>query len=206
MSINLSLARIVDFVRALNKRAKLFQAGGSLLSHPTQDIDILVQYPGYDTGEILEHCKRYREFGFDGIKVLSAYEEGEVNPEEPPFKMPELKPFDGSFLLEADQQTKEKYDMVIKVVREEMIFDLLISYDFSIDPEQFLMRRFSFFPLSIQQIAKDLTTDKMYRSQWQRSEVIYYASKGKSYQKYRKYYPDKEFSPIPKPEINYFPF
>lgn len=167
------ITNAITFCLAADPDAILFQAGGSLLEHETHDIDIIVKMPHSDSAAMLEHSKEYYKFGFHKVNVCEAYNEKKDEP--------------GSF------------DMVIKLTCPDgMIIDLCILFDQSRDLDDFIFEQFTYFPLSIQQIAKRLDTGQMYRSIWQPLDTIHYLSEGKALDKYKKYYPDRIFKPYVK--------
>lgn len=190
--INNAIELIKVFCRDLDKDSRLFQAGGSLLDHGTRDIDIIVQFPNITPDEV-KYCEENSDYwGFSKFEYSEKYvgASGSVR----------FSDIVGSFDPDVKEITKlgvvtEDYDLVVKGKCLGVDFDLLMMFDDCPHPD-FIKRRLSFFPLSIQQVALDLHTRELVRSIWQDSDIIWYGSISHSLEKYKSYYPDRIFKDI----------
>ena len=199
-----SLSKVLNFVKRYNKDAFVFQAGGSLLDHPTRDIDVLVMIP--DSADNKYLFTKYVTRNDDYFQKLRDIDEiyGEANQYQVKlrFNMPELYHLSGDKGYIIDQ---DAYDLVVKVTEDGVDIDMLVIFD-NKNKHDFIFTRMGFFPLSIQQIALDLETGILWKSSWQENPEILYSNKGKSYQKYKLYYPERGFLSIhpPLPELILF--
>ena len=199
-----SLSKVLNFVKRYNKDAFVFQAGGSLLDHPTRDIDVLVMIP--DSAGNKDLFVKYVTHNKDYFQELRDIDEiyGEENKYQAKlrFNMPELYHLSGDKGYIIDQ---DAYDLVVKVTEDGVDIDMLIIFD-NKNKHDFIFTRMGFFPLSIQQIALDLETGILWKSSWQENPEILYSNKGKSYQKYKLYYPERGFLSIEQPLPGLIPF
>ena len=89
-----------------------------------------------------------------------------------------------------DSNGESPYSAVIELTTDNMKYDLLFITSDAFN----IMSFFGFYPLSIQKIAQDFVTDKIYKDPEQESEQIFiYHDDFKFIDKYKKYYPDREF-------------
>ena len=199
-----SLSKVLNFVKRYNKDAFVFQAGGSLLDHPTRDIDVLVMIP--DSADNKDLFTKYVTRNDDYFQKLRDIDEiyGEANQYQAKlrFNMPELYHLSGDKGYIIDQ---DEYDLVVKVTEDGVDIDMLVIFD-NKNKHDFIFTRMGFFPLSIQQIALDLETGILWKSSWQEHPEILYSNKGKSYQKYKLYYPERGFLSIEQPLPELIPF
>ena len=192
------LEKVLMLVKGYNKNSFVFQAGGSLLSHPTRDFDFLVMVPVHNCKEATQKdfceyiLKNHSKVG-DLVEITETYSEEAKETEALRFPMCELRHLAGADGL---VYACDGYDVVIKLKFHGVNVDLLVRFDLK-SKHDFIFSSFGFFPLSIQHIALDLDTYVEWKSSWQEGEIIFFSCYGKSLDKYKVYYPDRQFKPLP---------
>lgn len=201
------LEKVLNLVKGFDENSFVFQAGGSLLPHPTRDFDFLVMIP-------VGKCKEVTQSNFGGyisknhsvvgdlVGITETYDGAGREKEVLRFPMCELRHLEGADGVVYDY---DGYDLVVKLKFKGVSVDLLVRFDLK-SKHDFIFSSFGFFPLSIQHIALDLDTYIEWKSSWQEGEVIFFSCWGKSLDKYKIYYPERQFKPLPGTGTGSIPF
>ncbi len=192
------LEKVLNLVKGFDENSFVFQAGGSLLPHPTRDFDFLVMIPVGKCKEATqsnfgEYISKNHSVVGDLVEITGAYDGEDEEKEALRFPMCELRHLAGA---DGVVYGYDGYDLVVKLKFKGVNVDLLVRFDLK-SKHDFIFSSFGFFPLSIQHIALDLETYIEWTSSWQKCPIIFFSSYGKSLEKYRGYYPDRQFKPLP---------
>ena len=157
---------VMDFTQKTIGAYKWFHTGGCLLNHPINDIDILIVVP---EKTIVDNIQNEFETKFKYTHFVRQ-----------------------EYAINYNLGKIDSYCVVVKLFTIDRKFDLLFVRDDSFDIMDWMTK----YPLSIQKIAVDLTSGKIYKDPTQTSEKIIVNVKTqykKFLDKYKKYYPEKIF-------------
>lgn len=155
-----------------------YQAGGSLLPHPTRDYDILIFDSGWDAKRADSFWSNYKEMGFSSYEIFASYD-GEGTE------------------LEGMPCIDDATDFIVKLAIGSIEFDLIyVNPDISLKEaatERIGVMKYmkDHFPLSCQCIAQDILTGERIGHVSVETIVVYKMLD--SYKKYQEYYPDAYF-------------